>query len=496
MTAQPILQAVAIEKSFGATRALKGVTIALQPGEVHAIVGENGAGKSTLTKILAGVIRPDLGEVVFDGETVELSSPMEARARGILCVHQELELAPTLSVAENIFLGAPLMKGVFVDRSRMKERAVDVLRALGATINPDAIVRDLNIPDRQIVEIARALVRSANVLLLDEPTAALSPFEAAKLLELVRRLREQSVAVVYISHRLDEVMEIADRISVLRDGCKVAELRPGEATRERLVAQILGQELAVSHFDKLDDCEANMVEVEALGNGRDLHGVTFGVPKGQTIGFFGLLGAGQNSVAKSLFGLDSRSAAKRCLIEESEGLPSAPQRAIARSIGYVPADRRQEGLALGLSILENVLLASMQRLTRFGFVRRRLARQLAQDLMTRFDVRMGGLDQPVGHLSGGNQQKVVLAKWAAAGARILLLEEPTRGIDVGAKAEIYRNIREFVQRGDRCCLLFSSDAEEVAIACDAAFVLREGRIAARLGAANLSATRLIKEALG
>jgi rhamnose transport system ATP-binding protein len=363
-------------------------------------------------------------------------------------------------------------------------------------INPDATVRDLNIPDRQIVEIARALVRSASVLLLDEPTAALSPFEAAKLLELIRRLREQRVAIVYISHRMDEVLEIADRISVLRDGRKVAELRPSEATREIVVAQILGQELVASHFEKQDDSEAYMVQVDSLSNGKDLRGVTFGVPKGRIIGFFGLLGAGQNSVARSLFGLDSRAAAKRCTIEDTEGLPFGPRDAIARSVGYVPADRGRDGLALGLSVLENVLLASMQRLTTLGFIRRRLARRVAKELTERFDVRMAGLDQPVGHLSGGNQQKVVLAKWAAADVRILLLEEPTRGIDVGAKAEIYRDIRKFTRRGDRCCLLFSSDAEEVAIACDSAFVLRNGKIAARLAGANLSATRLVKEALG
>jgi ABC-type sugar transport system ATPase subunit len=494
---EPLLDVRGIVKSYGGVRALRGVDFAVHAGEVHALVGENGAGKSSLVKVLSGIVQPDAGTMARSGQAVSIDRPARAKALGIETMHQELELALPLSVAENVFLGAlPATPSGVVRRRELRERTQKVLGLLGADFDPDTPVRTLRVADRQVVEIARAIVRDARVLIMDEPTAALPPVEVQKLMDRIRALRAQGVGIVYVSHRLDEVLDIADRITVLRDGTKVVELARGEADRGALVNHILGRELATLALDKQDAAGADsVVGCTNLAAPPLLRSASFGVARGELVGFFGLLGAGQSAIAEALFGLRPDARADACRIGALGRLPASPREAIAAGLGYVPADRKNEGLALNLSILENLLLPAFERVTRpNGFMRRGEAQQLAGEVAGRYDLRYAHLDQHVGELSGGNQQKVVLGKWTAKGSRLLLLDEPTRGVDVGAKAEIYRLLRRFADEGG-AGLVFSSDAEEICTLCDRAYVVRRGLIAGEFAGGALTDGALIRAAL-
>jgi ribose transport system ATP-binding protein len=486
-----------VVKRYGGVHALRGVDFSVRAGEVHALVGENGAGKSSLVKVLSGIVIPDEGEVSRDGAPVRLDQPGAAKALGIVTMHQELELALPLSVAENVFLGAlPAGRGGFVSRSELRVRTEGVLLSLGADFDPDVTVRTLRVADRQVVEIARAIVRDARVLIMDEPTAALPPVEVRKLMERIRALRRQGVGIVFVSHRLDEVLDIADRISVMRDGKKVVELRRGEADRQALVDHILGRELASLQIDKVArDLVDPVVRCARLRVPPLLRDASFAVARGELVGFFGLLGAGQSAIAEALFGLRPDAQADDCRIGSLSGLPRSPGGAIAAGVGYVPADRKNEGLALNLSIVENLLMPALDRVTGMaGFLRRDEARRLAGDAARQYDLRYADLEQPAGQLSGGNQQKLVLGKWTIKGSRLLLLDEPTRGVDVGAKAEIYRLLRRFADGGG-AGLVFSSDAEEIRTVCDRVYVIRRGAVAAELTGDALTDDALIRAAL-
>jgi ABC-type sugar transport system ATPase subunit len=493
----PLVAARGIVKSYGGVRALRGVDFDVRAGEVHALVGENGAGKSSLVKVLSGIVQPDAGTIERGGAAVAIDKPARAKALGIETMHQELELALPLSVAENVFLGIlPAGRWGMVRRQALRERTRAVLQLLGAEFAPETPVERLRIADRQVVEIARAIVRDARVLIMDEPTAALPPVEVGKLMERIRALRAQGVGVVYVSHRLDEVLDISDRISVMRDGTKVVELKRGEADRAALVSHILGRELATLSLAKREASGAgDVIACRDLSAPPLLQRASFAVARGELVGFFGLLGAGQSAIAEALFGVRPDARAAQCRIGDHASLPRTPREAIALGIGYVPADRKNEGLALNLSIVENLMLPSWQQVTRRdGFVRRAQARAIAESVAQRYDLRYAHLGQEAGELSGGNQQKVVLGKWSATGSRILLLDEPTRGVDVGAKAEIYRLLKAFAAEGGTG-LVFSSDAEEMCTLCDRVYVLRRGAIAAEVAGSELSDTALVRAAL-
>jgi ABC-type sugar transport system ATPase subunit len=482
-----------VHKRFGGVHAVRGVDFAVRAGEVEALVGENGAGKSTLVKMLSGVLTPDLGIITWQGGRVAFEGPAAAKRLGIQTIHQELELALALTVAENVFLGALPTRAGFVRHGELQRRTRAVLDLLGADLDPYALVRDLAVADRQVVEIARAIVREARVLIMDEPTAALPPREIEQLHARIAALRAAGVGVLYVSHRLDEVLSVADRVSVMRDGELVARLDARRTDRATLVAHILGRELGSLELER--SAPEGPVAVECVGLVAEptLREVSFVVARGEIVGFFGLLGSGQSLIAEALFGIRAARAA-RVRMGSLGRLPAAPAEAIGHGIGYVPADRKGEGVLPVLSVRENLLLPGLRRVTRWGFVRRRRARALATDLAGRYQVRCAHVDQRASELSGGNQQKVVVGKWASRETIILLLVQPTRGVDVGAKAEIYRLLRAYAARGGTC-LIASADPEEVATVCDRAYVLRRGRIAAELRGNELHEAALTAQAL-
>jgi ABC-type sugar transport system ATPase subunit len=488
-----LLSTVEIHKSFGGVHAVKDVNFSIRAGEIHALVGENGAGKSTLVKMLSGMLEPDAGQVLFEGQPAHLNSARRAQALGIQTIHQELELALPLSIEENVFLGGLPSRYGLVNRDEMRKRTRETLSLLGADLDPATRVGTLRVSDCQLVEIARAMVRKLRVLIMDEPTAALPPVEVGHLFERIRALKAAGIGVVYISHKLDEVLEIADRITIMRDGRIVATMARGDFDRESLVRQILGRELSQLTIAKSATTATPVVACEGLTSAPELDDVSFTVAPGEIVGFFGLLGSGYGAIAEALFGVRPATF-RHCRIGDLERCPTDPAEAIAHKIGLVPADRKRDGVFLRLSVRENLLLPSIRQITRFGVLDFAAARRIVQDLVAKFGIRCASDDQNVSELSGGNQQKVALAKWHPAQVNILLLDEPTRGVDVGAKAEIYKLLRDGVGAG-MACLIFSSDAEEVAKTCDRAYVLKRGRITVELGGDALDIARLTEAAL-
>ena len=488
-----LIEAVGLTKSFGGVHAVRSMDFAVFPGEVHALVGENGAGKSTLVKMLSGILASDAGEIRSDGVRTSLNSPADALDRGVHTIHQELELLPTLSIAENVFLGMLPARGIAVDRSELRRRTQSIINELAAPLDPNALIRDLYIGDRQVVEIAKALVRNARVLIMDEPTAALPPVEAGRLMEVIARLRNRGVGIVYVSHKLEEILKIADRITVMRDGAKVAEVAPSHTNRETLVSLILGHDLTELSLEKVPPTANPIIRVSNLSIEGNVEGASFEVRPNEIVGFFGLLGAGQSSIAEALFGCRPASAA-HIAISDVHRVPKAPGGVIAAGIGYVPSDRKGAGLALSLPIWENLLMADLGKATRAGIVRRPLVERWCRAAVDAFDIRCNSLHQKVGSLSGGNQQKVVLGRWHDEKIRFLLLDEPTRGVDVGAKAEIYRLLDNFSKHGG-ACLIFSSDAEEVAAVCSRAYAMRRGEIVHELGPGRITAKELVAAVL-
>ena len=490
---EPCLAAHGIDKRFGGVHALKGVDFDLGRDEVHALVGENGAGKSTLIKILSGLVASDAGAITLDGRRVRIDSVKAAQALGIQTIHQELELALPLSVAENVFMGRLPARLGRVDFAALHRQTAQALAKIGAPIDPRASVRTLSISDRQVVEIARTIVRQARIVIMDEPTAALPPREIERLFQVIRALKAAGVAVVYVSHKLDEVLAIADRVTVLRDGALVASLARSEASRPALVRHILGRELMEFHVDKQAPRAGAAIACRRLAAAPELADLSFDSYRGEVLGFYGLLGAGQSAIGDVLVGVRPGSA-ESIRINEVCGLPSDPHDAVRRGIGYVPADRKLAGLALLLSVKENLLLTDLAAIARYGWIDGRRARTRAESLVQRFRIRCSSIEQKAHQLSGGNQQKVALAKWIGRKVEILVLDEPTRGVDVGAKVEIYRVLRELAQAGS-ACLIASSDAGEIAAVCDRAIVMKKGRQAAELSGNALTADALTGAAI-
>jgi rhamnose transport system ATP-binding protein len=483
-----------ISKRFGATAALSDVSLDLLPGEVHALVGENGAGKSTLVKILAGVHRPDEGSIRLEGVPARIAGPAHSRSLGIAVVHQEPRLFPDLSVAENVFIGhAPSGPLGSIDWRGMRRAAQALFDELDVQLDVGAPVRGLSMADQQLIEIAKALSTEASVLILDEPTASLSAHEVERLFVIVRRLRDRGVAILFVSHRLDEVFALCDRATVFRDGRHVVTAPTSELTTADLIRHMVGR--TVSLFPKVENPIGEvLLEVSGLTRVGVFRDVSFDVRAGEILGLAGLVGAGRSEVARVLFGIDQRDSGEVRL----GGRPvefSSPSAAMSAGVAYLPEDRHQEGLVLDFSIAQNVTLPVLPRLFPRLIMRAATERAVAIEHTEQFNVRMTSVDQEVGALSGGNQQKVVLAKWLASGPRVLILDEPTRGIDIGAKVEVHRLIAELAAKG-LAIILISSDLPEVLAMSDRIVVLHEGRVTAEIARADASQERVMFAATG
>ncbi|MGW2146079.1 sugar ABC transporter ATP-binding protein [Nonomuraea bangladeshensis] len=490
----PVLSLLQVSKAFGAVRAVREVSLELRAGEAHALAGENGAGKSTLVKILSGVHRPDSGRILLDGEPVEFAGPADAQRAGVAVIYQEPTLFPDLSVMENIFMGRQPRARLGLDRRAMRAATAELFGRLGVHLDPDRPARGLSIADQQLVEIAKALSRQARVLVMDEPTAALSGQEVARLFGVAGTLREQGVALLFISHRLEEIFELCQRVTTLRDGALVATDPIGDLTPDDLVRRMVGRELA-SLFPKQDTTAGEVaLSVRRLTREGVFTDVSFEVRRGEIVALAGLVGAGRSEVARAVFGID-RWDAGAVEVDGRRLRPARPTAAMAAGLALVPEDRRQQGLVMDLSIERNIGLAGLAALRRGPLISRLAERERARDWAVRLRLKFARLGDPVNVLSGGNQQKVVLAKWLARRPSVLIVDEPTRGIDVGTKAEVHRLLSELAASGV-AVLMISSELPEVLGMADRVLVMHEGRLVAELDRAEASEESVMAAATG
>jgi len=492
---EPLVALHGASKAYGAVQALRAGDLALRAGEVRAVMGENGAGKSTLVKLLGGVVRPDTGTLLVDGAPVDFASPHDARDAGIAVIYQEPTLFPDLSVAENVVMGYhPLGALRRIDRGAMRRRVRGLLDRLGVRLDPERPVRGLSIADQQIVEIAKALSFDARVLIMDEPTAALSGPEVERLFAVVGALREEGAAILFISHRLEEVFALCDSVTIMRDGAVVHDAPIGELTPDDVVRRMVGRELSAL-FPKQDaEVGDAVLSVHRLTREGVFTDISFDVRAGEVVALAGLVGAGRSEVARAIFGVDKPDAGH--VEVEGKRLPAGrPLAAMRAGIGFVPEDRRQQGLVMDLSIARNATMTRTGSLARFGLVRRAAENELAREWAARLQLKFHRLEDPAGHLSGGNQQKVVLAKWLATEPRVLIVDEPTRGIDVGTKAEVHRLMSELAGRGI-AVLMISSELPEVLGMADRVLVMHEGRLVEELARAEADEERVIRAATG
>lgn len=475
----PILELRGIHKSFGAVMALQGANLSLLRGQVTALVGENGAGKSTLVKTLAGLHPQDQGQVFLDGEEVSFRDPLHAREAGIAVIYQEPTMFPDLTVAENIFMGRqPLGSFRRIDRKSMRRMAMELFTRLGVKMDPDRIAQGLSIADQQVVEIAKAISLDARVLIMDEPTAALSGVEVERLFAVTRTLQDSGAAVLFISHRFEEVFALADWITVMRDGAHVITAPASELSVDQVIRQMVGRDVA-SLFPK-QDAEIGDVALEVRNLSRKgvFHDISFTVKAGEIVGLSGLVGAGRSEVARAIFGID-RYDAGEVLIRDKPLKALSSSAAMAAGVGFVPEDRRKQGLVMELPVSRNLTLTLRRQLSRFGLLTNRSEAATTSEWAKRLQIKTGSPNSPVSTLSGGNQQKVVLGKWLATRPKILIIDEPTRGIDVGTKSEVHRLISELAGTG-LAVLMISSELPEVLGMSDRVLVMHEGRITAEL----------------
>ncbi|HBF40157.1 MAG TPA: D-xylose ABC transporter ATP-binding protein [Firmicutes bacterium] len=473
----PMIEMTGVSKSFPGVKALSNIDLNIYPGRVHVLLGENGAGKSTLIKIISGVYSRDEGFVKVNGREVNFINTRESLAAGISVIHQELSVIPDLTVAENIFLGREpkIGKSGFVNRKKMYSDATQLLETIGVKINPKTVIRKLSNADKQMVEIARAVSQNSSLVIMDEPTSSLSEHEVEALFKVIEKLKSENVAIIYISHRLKEIARIGDTVTILRDGCLVKTVSLQEIDESHMIALMVGREITQFYYkSEIPPADEMVLEIKNYTRKGIFENVSFGLRRGEILGVAGLIGAGRTEVMRAIFGAD-RVESGECLLDGRPVRFTEPQQAIKAGVGLIPEDRRNQGLLLSKSVKENTSLASLFLNSKLGFLDFKWEAKIAVEFIQKLHTKTPTANTPVKNLSGGNQQKVVIAKWLAAKSRILIMDEPTRGIDVNAKAEIYALMKKFVEEGGSI-IMVSSELPEILGVSDRIMVMREGRV--------------------
>jgi ABC-type sugar transport system ATPase subunit len=491
-----ILELKGIKKHFPGVQALDGVDFNVKPGEIHALVGENGAGKSTLVKIISGVFRPDSGEIFYKGKKTTIQDPRHAQELGIAAIHQEPSLYPDLSVLENIFMGRQPTKGPFgfIDWKTMRAEAEEVFRSIGVEIDLDAPAGSLSIAGQQLVQIAKAFSQKAQILIMDEPTSPLSQRETEALFNIVCKLRDQGIAIIYITHRLEEVFTLADRVTVLRDGKYMGTYPINELSYQFLISLMVGRTLSQLFPQEKVEIGAPILRVRGLTKKGRFYNINFELRRGEILGLAGLVGAGRSEVAHALFGIDPADEGEIEVDGRSMKIKS-PWEALAAGIAYLPEDRHREGIIGPLKVRENISLAILDKLCKAGIISFQKERALAKEYVEKLDICTPSVEQLVMNLSGGTQQKVIIARWLASKPRILIMDEPTRGIDVATKPEIHRLMKQFAKEG-MGILMISSELPEILGMSDRILVMREGRIVGELSREEATQERIMSLASG
>ncbi len=487
-----VLQLQHIRKTYPGVVALNDVSLEVKKGEIHALVGENGAGKSTLIKTCSGAVVPDSGKIIVNNKEFDSMTPQLSMKNGIAVIYQEFNLVGGLSVAENIFLGRSIRKGIVIDKKAMIREAKKIFKTLNININPNELVRNLTVGYQQMVEIAKAIQQNAKILIMDEPSAPLTKVEVNNMFEIIDRLKESGVSIIYISHRLDEIFRLSDRVTVLRDGSYIKTLATGETDVDELISLMVGRELT-EKFPIRENCirDDTVLEVRNLSGNGDKN-ISFSIRKGEILGLGGLVGAGRTELAQMIFGAAHKTDGT-ILLKGKEIAPKSPRDAIDLGIALVPEDRKLQGVLLGLSIKKNINMPIYKRISKFCVINRKNENDVAEEYMKDIRIKAPSSQQLVKNLSGGNQQKVILGKWLAADSELIIFDEPTRGIDVGAKYEIYKLMNEFVEKG-KTILLISSEMEELMGMSDRIIVLSEGKMTGEIEKENFNQENIMSYA--
>ena len=483
-----------IYKSFGKNDVLKGVDFTLNDGEIHALVGENGAGKSTLMNILSGVLSKDKGEILIDGKEVDISDTNVAKKYGISFIHQELSDWPELTVMDNIFMNNEIKNGIFLDKAKMRKKCIELLERFDLDINPKTKVSELSVGQRQMMEIAKANLNKVNVLILDEPTSALTNNEIDKLFKLIKRLRDKNVSMIYISHRMEEIFSLTNKITVMRDGKSVSVMDTNKTDEREVVSYMVGRD--IGDFYPEMDAEISDVKIELKNFNREgfFKDINIKAKKGEVLGISGLMGAGRTEIMRSVFGLDPKDSGE-VFIDGKKIEIKNPADAIKNKIGFVTENRQEEGLILDESIRENISLLNFDKFSKNSFIDKAKEKNLSDNLVDSFKVKTQSSESKISDLSGGNQQKVVFAKWYAIGPEILILDEPTKGVDVGAKREIYGLIKDLTNKGVSI-ILISSDLPELISLSNRIYVIHEGKVQGELLKKDASQEKIMTLATG
>lgn len=493
MSKQVLLDLQGISKSFPGVKALDNISLQVLSGDIHALVGENGAGKSTLIKILSGIYKSDSGSIIFKGAAINPKSPLEAQMLGMSVVHQEIKLVDTLSVAENIFLGRPKTSGRLVNWKKMYREAQELLNSLGANLDVYTIVSQLSVAQKQMVEICKALSFHSELIIMDEPSATLTDKELEILFQMMHNLKEQGVTIIYISHRLDEIFNLADRVTVLRDGMHVDTMYVKDIDRRQLVSMMVGRELENEYPKEVVPIGDVLLEAANVCRGRMVKNINLKLHRGEILGIAGLVGSGRTETARAIFGADHRECGT-VAINGKELTQHTVSESIKNKIGLVPEDRKLQGLILGMSVKKNISMVGIDRIIRKGVLNNALEKGLALEFIKKLRIMTPDEEREVINLSGGNQQKVVLAKWLAIDADVLIFDEPTRGIDVGAKAEIYRLLCALAKEG-KGVVMISSELPELLGMCDRILVMHDGQIRGEVDRAQATQEAIMELAI-